>query len=669
MRFRSIALTASLLALHATAFAAATQTPLRFDAPEASDLKRMTLEELSQIDISSVSKEPRRAFRTPAAIYVMTQDEIRRSGATNIPDILRLIPGVQVAQIDSVQYAVGIRGFQGRLSRSVLVLIDGRSVYTPLFAGVYWEMQDTLIEDIDRIEVIRGPGGTVWGANAVNGVINIITKSARDTRGMLVSAGGGNVEQGFLNWRYGAGDDKLSYRIYGKGFTRGPQFHPDGRNFDDWRMGQVGFRMDWAKNQRDTVTVQGDAYAAAAGSKVNISSFTPPAVEALEANASLYGQNVLARWRRVYDSGANLQVQTYYDRTDRQDLNYKEVRHTFDMDLAHQLPMNRHRIRWGLGARISPSEFEQTTPTVDFIPRRQTYNIFSGFLEDEYALVPERLSLTAGAKIQHNTFSGFEVQPGAQLSWTPSRAQTIWAAFTRAVRTPSRLEHDLRLSALTDPAIPLFARVVGDGEFSSEHLLGYELGYRRYFQTGGFLAVSTFLNRYDDLLSIESRPLITETDTSTGLILPLEFRNGVRAQTSGGEVSGLWDLRRWWRVTGSYSLALLDARNKPESNDASTVGQLEGNSSRHKVAAQSSFELPRRFELNLMFRHVSGVTNQAIPSYSTGDAWLAWRLHPQLELSIVGRNLLQPSHVEYSDNPGPLAAIRRSAYVKLTWTR
>jgi iron complex outermembrane receptor protein len=212
--------------------------------------------------------------------------------------------------------------------------------------------------------------------------------------------------------------------------------------------------------------------------------------------------------------------------------------------------------------------------------------------------------------------------------------------------------------------------LIGDGEFSSEHLLGYEAGYRRYFQRGGFLAVSTFFNRYDDLLSVESSPPVPETDTSsTRLILPLHLRNGVRAQTSGGEVSGLWDLRKWWRVTGSYSLALLDARNKPESNDASTVRQLEGDSSRHKVAAQSSFELPRRFELNLMFRHVSSVPNQGIPSYSTGDAWLAWRLHPRLELSVVGRNLLQPSHVEYRENPGPLAAIRRSAYVKMTWTR
>src|SRR5262249_48797439 len=258
----------------------------------AQALKNLTLEELSKIEITTTSKEAAAAFQTPAAIYVLTREDIARSGATNIPDLLRLVPGIDVAQISSDKWAIGIRGFQGYLSKAVLVLIDGRSVYTPLFAGVYWEMQDTLIEDIERIEVIRGPGGTIWGANAVNGVINIITRNAKDTRGTMVSVGGGNVEQGFLSARYGAGDDNLSYRVFAKGFTRGPQEHQDDRNFDDWRRAQGGFRMDWNPNPDDSISIQGNAYQTVAGNKLGISTFNPPALINLEGNGYFSGESL-----------------------------------------------------------------------------------------------------------------------------------------------------------------------------------------------------------------------------------------------------------------------------------------------------------------------------------------------------------------------------------------
>jgi iron complex outermembrane receptor protein len=633
-------------------------------------LQKLTLEELSEIEISSVAKEQRPAFQTPAAIYVMTSEEIRRSGALTIPDLLRLIPGVQVSQLDSVRWAIGIRGFQGRLSRSVLVLFDGRSVYTPLFAGVYWEMHDTLIEDIDRIEVIRGPGGTIWGANAVNGVINIITKRAQATRGAYVAAGGGNLAQGFLHMRYGGGSDRLSYRIYGKGFTRGPMYHPDGRNFDDWRMAQTGFRMDWVKNPRDTITIQGDAYTTIAGTKLNISTFSPPAIRAVEDNGYFSGQNLQAVWQRKYDSGAELRLQTYYDRTDREDLNYREIRNTVDVDLIHHFPWKRHATSWGIGARISPSRYFQTVPTVDFQPHEQTYNIFSSFLEDQYTLVPGRLYVTAGVKLQHNSFSSFELQPTARLSWAVTERQSVWAAATRAVRTPSRIEHGFSFSALQSPSPPLYVRLVGDNQFDSERLNGSEIGYRRYFRGNGFLGISTFHNRYDDLLSVESRPPEPEASPPPlHLVLPLYLRNGVEATTTGVEVAGLWDLRSWWRFNGSYSIAALDAKRKPGSNDASTVRQLEGDSAERKLILISRMDLPRRFELDLVFRHASEVPNQQAPAYSTGDVRLGWRILPQLELSVTGRNLLQPSHVEYGGSPGALVRIRRSAHLKLAWGR
>src|SRR5882724_6700490 len=254
------------------------------------NLKQVSLEELGQIEVTTASKVPVKATRTPAAIYVITQEDIRRSGATSIPEALRMAPGVEVARVDSNTWSLGVRGFQSTLSRSVLVLIDGRSVYTPLFAGVYWQVQDTLLEDIDRIEVIRGPGGTIWGANAVNAVINIITKRAQETHVTLVSTGGGSVDEGFLNFQYGAGNSKgFNYRIYGKGFTRGPEFHPDHQQFDDWRMGQTGFRTDWDAHNRDRLTLQGDLYYGDAGQRVGIASYSPPFMTDVQQNAELSG--------------------------------------------------------------------------------------------------------------------------------------------------------------------------------------------------------------------------------------------------------------------------------------------------------------------------------------------------------------------------------------------
>jgi len=629
----------------------------------------MTLEELSQVEVTTVSKEPVPAFQTPAAVFVITSEDIRRSGYTRIPDLLRLAPGVEVAQIDSNKWAIGIRGFQGRLSRAVRVLIDGRSVYTPLFAGVYWEMQDTLIEDIDRIEVVRGPGGTIWGANAVNGVINIITKHAKDTRGMLVSAGGGNVEQGFLNWRYGGGSDAFSYRIYGKGFTRGPEHQFPGSLHDDWRMGQIGFRIDWARQKGDTLSFHGDAYSTIAGGRLNISSYTPPAIMALEANAYLSGQNLSMAWNRPLASGSDVQFNAFYDRTDRKDLNFREVRHAVDADFLHRRPLRKHELTVGLGARLSPSRFYQVTPLVDFPPHEQSYNIYSGFAQDKITLVAKRLSLTLGTKLEHNSFSGFEYQPSGRLAYTPTEKQTMWAAVTRAVRTPSRIEDGFLFTALINPALPLYVRLVGDGQFTPEQLVAYEAGYRLLLKSG-VVSVSLFHDRYDELLSVESRPPVAETSPPpTRLIIPLLFRNGVQATSSGGEVASLWDLTKWWRIRGAYSYMAMDARRRPGSNDASTVGQLEGDSPRHTGNVRAMFSLPKNLELDLTYRGVSAVTGQRAPAYSTADARFGIRLSSHLSLSLIGRNLLQPSHVEYGGVPGALIGIKRSAYVRLMWSK
>jgi iron complex outermembrane recepter protein len=635
----------------------------------ASALKRLTLEELSRIEVTTVSKESTEAFKTPAAIFVLTREDIARSGATVLPELLRLVPGVEVAQISSDKWAIGIRGFQGYLSKSVLVLIDGRSVYAPLFAGVYWEMQDTLIEDIDRIEVIRGPGGTIWGANAVNGVINIITKSARETRGSLVSLAGGNVEQGFVGVRYGAGDNRLAYRVWGKGFTRGPFYHQDKQNFDDWRRGQTGFRLDWNPGTRDSLTISGSAYAMRVGSRLAISTYSPPALNDVQANGEFSGQHLVAAWRRTLPSGSDLQIRAFYDRTDRRDLNYREVRNTFDFDFLHHLSAGTHNVLWGGGVHISPSHFVQTVPAVAFTPAKNTHTIYSGFVQDSISLVPNRLTAVLGTKLERNSYSGVEVQPSGRLAWTPNEQNTVWISLTRAVRTPSRLEEGFEYSALIAPG-PLFVRLIGDGGFDSEQLVGYEYGYRAYVKRAGFVNFNGFYNRYSNLLSVESQtPVVEAVPAPLHLVIPLHLRNGIAARTAGFEVSTLWDISAWWRLKGSYSLLHLAAERDRTSNDVSTVNQLEGDSPSHKVVVRSFLTLPRGFELDLGYRYVSSVPDQKVPGYSTGDARLARRITREIELSVVAQSLFQPRHLEYAGLPGSPAEVRRSAYLRLLWTR
>ncbi|MEO5926384.1 MAG: TonB-dependent receptor [Bryobacteraceae bacterium] len=633
-------------------------------------LKQLSLEELSQVQVTATRKEPTTAFRTPAAINVITTDAIRRSGASTFPELLRMIPGLEVAQMDSSKWAIGSRGFQGRLSRSMLVLIDGRSVYSPLFRGTYWEAQDTLLEDIDRIEVIRGPGGTIWGSNAVNGVINIVTKSSRQTHGMLVSAGGGNVNQGFLNWRYGGGNEVFSYRVYGKGSTYGPQNTPKGPDYDDWRMGQIGFRTDWKPNTRDSITIQGDSYGNEAGQELAINSYAAPYRTVVDANGFFSGQNIMAAWQRALKSGSDLQFRAYYDRTDRQDLNYREVRNTFDLDFIEHTPMGRHELSWGGGVRISPAEYFQTVQTVDFLPHLDNYKIVSGFVQDDISLIPNKVVLTVGSKFEWNSYSGFNYQPSARIAWTPNDKHTIWGAVTRAIRTPSRIEQGFQFTALlqrTNP--PRFVRLVGDGGFTNEQLIGYEMGYRNSNKLG-FVSLALFNNRYSDLLSVEGRPEVTETSPGpVHTVLPLLLRNGIQASSSGGEITNLVDLRPGWRVRSSYSLLLLDAKRQAGSIDASTVGQLEGDTPAHKVVLQSFFDLPKRFEFDVAFRYISSIPNQKVPQYATADVRIGRTLGHGLELSLVGKNLFQPSHVEYGGIPNGLVGIKRSAFLKLTWSR
>lgn len=643
----------------------------------AASLSKMSLADLGNIKVTTVSNEPEEVWRTPAAIFVLTQDDIRRSGATSIPELLRLVPGVEVARIDSDHWAVGVRGFNSQFSKSVLVLIDGRSVYTPLFAGVYWDVQNLPLDDIDRIEVIRGPGGSIWGANAVNAVINIITKNAKDTHGALLSLGGGNVDQGTGEFRYGGGNGKgFNYRVYGMGFRRAPEFHFDHDPFDAWETGQAGFRADWDPQSGDSFMLEGSIYNEDEGERNAIATYSPPAQFNVDLTQEASGGHILGRWKRELGEGSDVQVQAYVDRTNRfAPGEAGETRETYNVDFLHQLPLPHHQdFIWGLEARLSPSDFIQLIPTFNFVPQHQTDEIYSGFVQDGIPLVENQLWLTLGSKLEHNNYTGFEVEPTARLLWTPSPRQTVWAAVSRAVRTPSRLDENLELTGLdTTNPLPIYVRIAANGRFFSERLISYETGYRSLIRPKLYLDIAAFHNNYDYLSAYGNGSAFAElSPPPLRIVLAFPYVNGIEGTTNGFEISPDWKPRSWWQLKGSYSFLHMDLRRRPGNLDTSTVLTDEGSNPSHEVTIQSLFNLPRHFEFDQTYRYVSAlaaVPNYPVPvpAYGTADLRLGWRPTPHLEFSLAGQNLLQPRHMEFAGNdPGLPVEIKRSVYGKVT---
>jgi len=636
-------------------------------------LQHLSLEQLGDIEVTATSKEPEQVWRTAAAVYVLTQEDIRRSGATSIPEVLRLVPGVEVSRADSDHWSVGIRGFGSVLSSKLLVLMDGRSIYTPLFAGVYWQAQATPLEDIDRIEVIRGPGGTIWGANAVDGVINIITKRSQDTHGAMVSMGGGNTDQGTGTARYGSGNGRgFNYRVYGMGFTRSAGFHAEGPNFDDWRMGQAGFRSDWDRGARDTFTFQGDVYREISGEATTYALYSPPSQVSAFANAELTGGNLLGRWKRVLSDRSDFQIQAYFDRTNHFEPEFGETRDTFDVDFLDHLTLPwQQNFLWGLGARGSPSNLVQRVPSIFFLPPQQTDKIYSGFAQDEISFFSRRVSLIVGSKLEHNNYTGFEVQPSGRLLWNRTPRQSFWAAITRAVRTPSRLDENVQLSDFaTATPLPIYLRVNGNDQFHSEKLLSYEAGYRTLLISRLYLDVALFYNDYNDVYSFQvGTPFLEASPLPVHAIIPLLTSNGIKGTTKGFEVGPDWKPVSWWELRPSYSHLEMSLENKPGSNDPSSIPNYEGSSPRHEGTIQSFLTLPKKLEFDQTYRYVSALPAQTVTSYSTADARFSWHFTRQMEWSVVGQNLLQPHHPEFGGDPGGLVGVKRSAYAQITWTK
>ncbi|MBI3768335.1 MAG: TonB-dependent receptor [Deltaproteobacteria bacterium] len=631
-------------------------------------LKALSVDELMQVEVTSVGKKAQHLAEAAAAVYVITQEDIRRSGATTLVEALRLVPGVHVGRMSADDWAVGIRGFSSRLSRSMLVLIDGRSVYTPLFAGVYWQVQDTLLEDVDRIEVIRGPGGTLWGANAVTGVVNIITKSAADTHGQLVVGGGGSEERAFGGARQGGvvGDD-LHYRVYGKAFDRDGAFSRNTRDFDGWHMGQGGFRTDWTPpSGPDHVTLQGDYYDGAAGERAVRTTIDPPSIGVSIRDVDLSGGNVLGRWEHAFAGGSGAALQLYYDRTNRRDVNFLEDRDTFDLDFQHRVPLGVHEFIWGLGYRVSSGRAE-TIPSLVLAPSRRTNHLVSGFLQDEVVLLDDRLHLIAGSKLEWNDYSGVEVQPNVRALVIPAPGHVVWAAISRAVRTPSRVEQDLEADTLTDPSTRTFARLIGDGRFKSEKVLAYELGYRVQPQRDLSFDIATFYNAYQDLLSAElGTPFAEPAPSGTRTIIPVTLRNRLRGDVYGIELAVEATPTEWCRLSASYAYLEVELSPDPGSRDVIAHSE-EGASPHNQVVLRSLLDLPYHLELDTTLRYVDNVPAQSVGDYVNADLRLGWHATPNLEISLVGQNLLEGHHAEFGSQGGVPLEIQRGVYGKAVW--
>lgn len=638
------------------------------------DLTELSLEQLMAIEVTSVSKQAQPLAQAAAAVFVMTQEDIRRSGATSIPEALRMVPGLQVARLDSNKWAISSRGFNGRFANKLLVLIDGRSVYTPLFAGVYWDVQDTLMEDIDRIEVIRGPGATLWGANAVNGVINIITKKAKDTQGGLLVGGAGTEERGFTGMRYGTTlSENTHIRAYGKFFARDDQATATGDPATDpWHQARGGMRLDHTANNGDTLTLQGDYYSGQYGERVTSPILVAPFSQTDDRTGSVQGGNILGRWTHAFSSTDGVALQLYYDRTERSIAG--EKRNIADLDFQHHFDWGtRQNLIWGLGYRFVNDQLVRTD-TTQYNPETRSWNLWSGFLQDDIHLIPDTITVTLGTKIEHNDFTGLVVQPNGRLRWTPTSHQTVWAAVSRAVRTPSRAEDDVRINqtsrapSASSGGLPVLSAVEGNRGYGNEKTLAYELGYRNQISDTLSIDLATFYNNYKDLRTFErGTPVVENAPSPTHLLVPLPVGNKLRAETMGVEVMAEWRPAEWWKLQPSYTYLYMHLFTD-RTTDVS-AGDAKGQNPAHQASIRSLMSLPHNTELDVWGRYVDRLSAINIPSYFTLDVRLGWKPTKQLELSLVGQNLLDSHRPEFQEKIISYVPteIQRGVYGKATW--
>ena len=617
------------------------------------DIIDLPLEDLLDMKVSTVSRKEQDLKDVSAAVFVISQEDIRRSSANSIPELLRMAPGLSVARLDANKWSVTSRGDSGRFADDMLVMIDGRSAFSPLFAGTFWETIDVPLEDIDRIEIIRGPSGTIWGANAANGAIHIVTKQAKNTQGSLVTLGGGTEERGFATLRYGGqiGED-LHYRIFSKGFTRDNSFSPNGAD-DNWRMGTLGFRADWDVNSKNEVSLQGQYYSGKAGQNTSfISPQNPQQVVSRIEDANLSGGHALLRWQHNIDAHSNTVLQMYYDRMHRDELSYRDTRNTVDVDFQHRFLLYKffHQdIVWGGGYRWTGDNTGSNLP-ISFSPVRRDIQTGNVFVQNDIQLIANRLRFSTGIKFLHNTYTREKFLPNARLMWTPNSNQSIWTSVTRAVRVPSRFE--LEGNQIIKEGAE-FLRRISNPNVVAETLWAYETGYRHQVTDDLSVDIAGF---YNDFNHSES-----EQEVAPGIITSSD--NGIRSQVYGFEVFGEWRMLRQLRFMPSYSY-LRSNIEIPLGHEAES-----GEDPTHQFSLRSQLEITHNIELDAFFRYIDSLPGLEIDSYKALDLRLGWRPVSNVELSLVGRNLLQSHHQEFEAElirTVPVQ-IQRSVFGKVTW--
>ncbi len=626
----------------------------------------ISLEQLINIEVTSVAKEETKLDQSPAAIFVVTPEDIDRSGVTSIPEALRLVPGLDVAQVNSSDWAISSRGFNSQFANKLLVLVDGRSIYNLGFGGELWEMQDMVLEDLDQIEVIRGPGATLWGSDAVNGVININTKSARDTQGLLVSTAFGVEQQPATSLRYGGVlGSNLYYRVFTQYANQNGFADPAGNDApDDRNIMHGGARIDWEPGTADRVTLEGDYFNGEFGGQAQSLSLTPPYATNLYGENHKTGGDFLGKWTHDFSATSQMTVQTYYDRSADMDADIASTENVYDFDLQHRFALgDRQDIVWGAGFQYfwdnSPPSFDLT-----FTPARDYDEYYSAFVQDDVTVVEDRFHVILGSKFEHNPDTGFEVQPSGRLLWTPTEKQTVWGAVSRAVRTPTRFDTDSTYNESVVPPVPpspfpVLVTIQGNPEFRSEELYAYELGYRIEPIKPLSFDLATFYNVYRDINS----PVGVATNLVFGPPTYVQVEeytyNSVSGDTYGAELSAQWRVTDDWKLMGSYSWLHMNL----QPNDTTS-----GDSPQHQFQVHSYFNLTRDIELNGGFFYVSSLPNQQVPSYSRVDLGVVWRPNKNWELGVWGQNLFDGHHTEFgSYRTTDLSEVPRNVFGKVTW--
>ncbi len=629
---------------------------------QTTDLTNLNLDQLMNVEVTSAEKKPEKYFTTPAAIYVITAEDIARSTATSIPELLRMVPGVNVQRITSNTWTITIRGFNGLnglglngslFVNKVLVLIDGRAVYSPIYGGVYWDVQGVPLEDIERIEVIRGSGGTLYGANAVDGVINIITKRPKETQGGFVTATTGSQDRLSSTVQVGAKSGGWDYRAYGTGFRQDQGI--EGSQVDDWEEGQGGFRAE-----KDKWNIQGDFYQGYIGQQTFVDTSTLSSLPQVNEQEEVRGWNLLSRYQ-----DDDLSLQAYWDRTERYSIAFGYRLDTINLDYTQHLQLtDMHELVWGSGYNLDVED-DINTDITQITKPLETNQVFSSFLQDEMTLT-DKLKFILGSKFEYNIFTHFEMEPNARLSYELNDTNFLWAAASRAVRTPSRFEEDGIYNLHDATPFPNLAglEISGSDDLKSEKMLGYELGYRNKPTDNSLVDISTFYDQYSDLTTLTAGNFYI----NQGLVyLPFQYVNGMTARTYGLEVSAEDKIKEWWKVKGDYTLTKLNLNTIPSISNAPSLGtDIQGETPLNAAYLQSSFDLPKGFEFDQTLRYSDRtVENQVIaPPYLELDLRLGWT-HKSWKVELVGQNLLQPRHRENALST-IAEEVQRGGYIKIT---